>query len=289
MNIQEQYFIVDNKRVNYFEVGIKERPTIICLHGLVGSSIYSFKKLIVLLSNNFHVIAIDQPGHGRSSPFGTEDEYSFSNLAKWYEQIIPSITQKQYYILGHSWGADVALHIAKNDPGNVTGVILLDGGFTFPEFQEEATFSRMYHGWSYYMDHTTFQSWDEVLKGFEQYTKQPINNYAEEIQSILYFQEDRYELVASKFTVLSVIKAFYAEPFSATYPHINKPLLLLHATQPVNLDDARSKGIKEMKKHIKDVTITPIRDSGHMVQWDESGLVAEQICNWILIKNHGEQ
>ena len=281
MNLQEISLVIENKKVNYLETGNKEKPTIVCFHGVVGSSMYSFKKLFESLSDKFHLIAIDQPGHGKSSSFESQDDYLFSSLSKWYGRVIPYITEKEYYVLGHSWGADVALHITKYHPKNVLGVILLDGGFTFPEFQEEATFTRIYNGWSYYMDHSTFQSWDDVLKGFEQYTKQPIHNFAEEIQSILSLQREKYELIVPKSTVLSIIKAFYDEPFKATYPLIKSPLLLLHATQPVNQQSARIKGIREIQKHVRAASIVSVKDSGHMIQWDQPALVADQICNWI--------
>lgn len=98
----------------------------------VKPSAYSFSKLSQKLSNFFQLVLIDQPGHGNSTAFNREEDYLFSNLATWYEKVFESILDKPFYILGHSWRADVALHYAKHYREKIQGVILLDGAYTFP-------------------------------------------------------------------------------------------------------------------------------------------------------------
>ncbi|MCM3691391.1 alpha/beta fold hydrolase [Neobacillus niacini] len=270
----------NGEKVSYFVDGDSKNPTIICLHGLAGSANYSFSELSKKLSKHYHLILIDQPGHGKSTSFKKEGDYLFSNLATWYEKVFDSILDKPFYILGHSWGADVALHYTRHYPNKIKGVILLDGGFTFPEFQEEMTFSRAYDGWNTYIDNAKYDSWEEILDEYKTFTKR-WNAAIEKSVASIFTKNDKYELIASKFTVLPIIKAFFKEPFMTTYPYIKSPLLLIHATEPKELHEAREKGISQLKKDIKEATIIKIKDTGHMIQWDNPEEVSSEIMNWV--------
>ena len=271
---------INEVEVNYYEWGTQEKPTIVLLHGLAGSALYSFFELTQLLENDFHLLTIDQPGHGKSSPFINDEAYLFSNLAKWYDKIFSLLLDKPFFILGHSWGADVALHYAKLFPDQIKGVILLDGGFTFPEYQEEMSFSTVYNGWDEYMDNTKYDTFEEGITVFKLYTKW-WNKNKEQMLSTIFSKNEKFELITSKFTVLSIIKAFFKEPFSTTYPFIKAPLLLIHATEPKGLNPARERGISQLKKDIKDLSIVSLNETGHMVQWDKPEVVSEEIKRWV--------
>lgn len=272
---------IDGIQLNYYICGNVKGPTIICLHGLAGSATYSFAELITLLSDHFYVIAIDQPGHGKSTSFKNEEDYLFSKLAKFYERVFEKISDKPFYLLGHSWGADVALNCAKQFPSKLKGIILLDGGFTFPEFQKGMTFSIVHDAWNNYMEQTKFYQLADIFDFFKRYTKR-WNRIHEQSLSTIFMKKEKYELIASKFTVLSIIKAFFEEPFSSTYPFISSPLLLIHATEPIGLDVARARGISQLQNDIKDVTIVSLSGTGHMVQWDEPSMVSEKITSWVI-------
>jgi pimeloyl-ACP methyl ester carboxylesterase len=175
---------LDGAKLSYFAAGDYKNPTIVCLHGLAGSAYYSFAELSKKLSNHFHLILIDQPGHGKSASFKNEEDYLFSNLASWYEKVFDSILDKPFFILGHSWGADVALHYAKHYPEKINGVILLDGGFTFPEFQEDMTFSIAYDGWNTYIDNAKYSDWEEILGEYSTFTKRWDSTIEQSVTSI---------------------------------------------------------------------------------------------------------
>lgn len=271
---------LDGAKLSYFAAGDYNNPTIVCLHGLAGSAYYSFAELSKKLSNHFHLILIDQPGHGKSASFKNEEDYLFSNLASWYEKVFDSILDKPFFILGHSWGADVALHYAKHYPEKIKGVILLDGGFTFPEFQEEMTFSIAYEGWNTYIDNAKYSDWEEILGEYSTFTKR-WNSTIEQSVTSIFTKKEKYELIASKFTVLAIIKAFFEEPFTTTFPYIKSPLLLVHATEPKELQAAREKGISQLKIDIKESTIIKIKDTGHMIQWDKPDEVSSEIIKWV--------
>lgn len=281
--MEHRYLEIDGKKVSYYMEESSDKPIIVCLHGLAGSAIYSFSELSKQLGYHFQLLLIDQPGHGNSTPFTREEEYLFSSLAGWYDKVLASLLSKPFYLLGHSWGADVALHYAKYYPEKVKGIILLDGGFTFPEFQEEMTFSFALDGWDSYMDQAKYDTWEDIIREYRTFTKR-WNETIEQSVSSIFVKKERYELIASKFTVLSIIKAFFNEPFTTAYPFIKSPLLLLHATEPGELEEARSKGISQLKNDIQDASIISMNQTGHMIQWDKPDEVSNLIIKWVKSK-----
>lgn len=277
--MKTRHLFVNDCCVHAYEFGDHRHPTIVCLHGL-GNSGAVFSEVAECLAKDFHIVSFDQPGHGGTSPFVHEENYQFSNLAKWYQDVFHQVLKNPFYILGHSWGADLALHYAKNDPDTIKGVILLDGGYTFPDFQENMTFSNAYDGWNDYMDHSSvFDDWTNVIREYQQYTDR-WNEKKEQMVQTLFHKKEHYELISSKFTVVSIIKAFYKESFTTAYPYIKSPLMLIHATLPRELQNARRTGIHTLKQHIDDLTIVPMEGTGHMVHWDQPEKVASEIRDW---------
>lgn len=139
---------INESHVHYYEWGTNEKTTMVCLHGLANTGAV-FSELAEYLKDEYHLISFDSPGHGKTSSFKKETDYLFSNLADWYDNVFQQIVQEPFYILGHSWGADIALHYAKKYPEKIKGVILLDGGYTFPDFQEDMTFLKVYDAWDH--------------------------------------------------------------------------------------------------------------------------------------------
>ncbi|MEK4522651.1 alpha/beta hydrolase [Psychrobacillus sp. FSL W7-1493] len=268
--------------INYYEVGDRRNPLIVCLHGLAGNAPYTFDQLSTLLEKDFHLIMVDQPGHGLTSPLSRESDYLFSSLAQWLQKLIRQVTDKPFYILGHSWGADIALHYSKFFPESILGVILLDGGYTFPVNQPEMTFEVALSGWNTYMDQSTLVEWETVLKEYKEYTSKWDDRKEKYVRTLFYEENNLYTLIPSKFTILSIIKAFFSEPFTSAYPYIQVPLLLLHATLPRTLDKARGVGFKQLEESMSELAIIAMENAGHMIQWDQPEQTALEIKKWVM-------
>lgn len=72
---------VDGFGIFYREAGTPGSPKLLLLHGFPTSS-HMFRDLIPLLTNDFHIIAPDLPGFGRSDmPDHNEFDYTFDNVA----------------------------------------------------------------------------------------------------------------------------------------------------------------------------------------------------------------
>ncbi|KAA0546233.1 alpha/beta hydrolase [Bacillus sp. BGMRC 2118] len=285
--MRKHFLKIDEKHITYYEYGKPGNTALVLLHGLAGSAIYSYAEVAPLLAEKFHVVAIDLPGHGETSPFQEERQYLFSEIAIWLNAVLENILDEPFIMIGHSWGADVALHFTKHFPSNVKGVILLDGGFTFPAFQDDMTFEKAYSGWEEYMENSTHPTIESIKEEYKTYSTRGIEELESMVESIIIRRDEAYELIASKSTVLSIIKSFFQEPFKDTYSYIQVPLLLLHATNPRELDTARKKGIAELRDKVQDVTVMKLEDTGHMLQWDRPKTVIYEIDRWIVQKKLG--
>lgn len=189
-------------------------------------------------------------------------------------------------MLGHSWGADLALHFAKIYPNEIIGIILIDGGYVFPEHVDGMTKEKALIGWKEYIDSSIYDSWDEVVKEYQDYTtKEWDTSLGSIIISNFIKVKDNYILKADLFSILATIKAFYKEPCSTTYASIVCPVLLLHATIPTT-DSSRERGIQQIEKSIKNIKVKGIRNSKHNIHWDVPNDVANEIVLWKRDNNH---
>ncbi|WP_088006031.1 alpha/beta fold hydrolase [Indiicoccus explosivorum] len=268
----------------FYEHGHPESPALVCLHGLAGSSRYSFSSLIRQLEDDFQLFLFDSPGHGGTPPFSEPEAYRFSSLAGWYEELFARCVPGSFFLLGHSWGADVALHYASRYPDRVEGLILLDGAFTFPHNQPEMTRKTALEGWADYMDSAVYPDWDAVMADFRQYTVKWNRDREADVKSLFEETEGGLRLTVPKQAVLAIIEAFFDEPFTDAYPRLSMPVLLLHAEEPRELDAARASGITQMEAAIPDVTIQRIEGAGHLLMWDAPEETAEKISRWTKMK-----
>lgn len=111
-------------RLHYRDWGGEGTPLLL-LHGL-ASSCRIWDWTAPVLAERFRVIAADQRGHGLSDKPG---EYGFDVVAGDALQLIEMIGLERPVVVGHSWGASVALHLAVSRPAFLRGVVLVDGAF----------------------------------------------------------------------------------------------------------------------------------------------------------------
>lgn len=106
------------------------RHGLLLIHGLASSLRIWDKVAIELVKAGEYAIALDQPGHGESDKPDTgyttkqivDDDFELA------EQLEMGGDQEHPLIVGHSWGATIALAYAATYPDKVVGLVLVDGG-----------------------------------------------------------------------------------------------------------------------------------------------------------------
>ncbi|MEM8848355.1 MAG: alpha/beta hydrolase [Bacteroidota bacterium] len=118
---------VNGLDIFYREAGAKDAPTLLLLHGYPTSS-HMFRNLIKDLSSDYHLIAPDYPGFGRSSQPAMKDfEYTFDNLADIVDQLLVQLNIDSYSLYVMDYGAPVGYRIFAKHPERVEAFIVQNG------------------------------------------------------------------------------------------------------------------------------------------------------------------
>jgi pimeloyl-ACP methyl ester carboxylesterase len=105
----------------YFDAGGDGAP-LLALHGHFGRA-RTFDRLAVALSPEWRVVALDQRGHGRSSP---ADDYDRAGYVADAAHAIEALRLAPAVVLGHSLGGVNAYQLAARRPELVRAVIVED-------------------------------------------------------------------------------------------------------------------------------------------------------------------
>ena len=115
---------VNGLDIHYWRIG--HGPDVVMLHGLLGNLAVWHLKIAPMLQREFRVTTYDQRGHGFSQMPATG--YSTRDMALELEGLLEALEMERVYLVGHSYGADIALHFALLRPQRVQKLVLLDAG-----------------------------------------------------------------------------------------------------------------------------------------------------------------
>ena len=128
---KEHYLNIEDTRVRYVESGTG--PDVVLIHGNAGSvDDFDFQSL-GRLCRNYRVIAIDRPGHGKSARPNDSDA-TLQYQMRLLHETLSHLGVTRPVLVGHSWGASLALAYAVNYPKELSAIVLLapaayaDGG-----------------------------------------------------------------------------------------------------------------------------------------------------------------
>ncbi|PSU32470.1 alpha/beta fold hydrolase [Photobacterium lutimaris] len=105
---------------------LTQKPVMVMLHGWQDNAA-SFAPLFGKLSERFHIIAIDWPGHGLSTSRSADNFYHFVDYVDDLAQLVALLDQPQVTLVGHSMGALVAVCFAAAFGDKVDSLMLIEG------------------------------------------------------------------------------------------------------------------------------------------------------------------
>ena len=96
---------------------------VILLHGW-GANSYSLIPISNYLKKIYQTISLDLPGFGKSDiPLNSFNGDDYKNIVL---KFINFLNLKNYVIIGHSFGGRIAIRIARENPDELKGLILID-------------------------------------------------------------------------------------------------------------------------------------------------------------------
>jgi pimeloyl-ACP methyl ester carboxylesterase len=118
---------VDGLTVFYREAGAPDAPTLVLLHGFPSAS-HMFRELIPQLANQFHIVAPDLPGFGKSDMPARDDfTYTFEHITDVIDRLTELLGLDRFALYVFDYGAPVGFRIATRHPERITAIISQNG------------------------------------------------------------------------------------------------------------------------------------------------------------------
>ena len=131
-NASEHFIEINGVNLRYFSWGSESNPKMICLHGHTGQA-HIWDKFAQEMSENYHVLAFDQRGHGGSSY--AADGYDRDKFVNDLDAIIETLKIDRVTLVGLSMGGwHSILYTSEFHPEKVEKIVIVDIG---PESSEE--------------------------------------------------------------------------------------------------------------------------------------------------------
>ncbi|MGZ3306273.1 MAG: alpha/beta fold hydrolase [Asticcacaulis sp.] len=120
--------------MGYMELGRADAPCVVFLHGF-GADLLTWQLCLVPLASRFRVIALDLPGHGRTTPDVGEASLRF--MTNWLAEAFDVLEVREAHIVGHSMGAKIALGFTLSHPERVASLALISPAGLGGEFHHD--------------------------------------------------------------------------------------------------------------------------------------------------------
>lgn len=123
---RSQHVIARHQRFHYLEWGDPANHTVLLLHG-GNQSAHSWDLVSLHLADRFHIIALDQRGHG-DSEWARDADYSSTAMAADAAAVLDALGVGQVTIVGHSMGGMNTMRLMLDQPERADRVVLVDVG-----------------------------------------------------------------------------------------------------------------------------------------------------------------
>ena len=127
-------------RIAGLRSGESDAPKVLALHGWLDNAA-SFVPLAEHL-HGIDLVAIDQPGHGRSAHLPSGTDYSFVGAMNAVLDVADALGWERFALLGHSMGAGIASMLAAACPQRIERLVAIEALGALAETPER-TVARM--------------------------------------------------------------------------------------------------------------------------------------------------
>jgi len=252
---------------------------ILLMHGLSSTS-HIWDLVAPLLSDAAQTVALDLRGHGRSDK--PDCPYTFNEVGGDVVGVLDELHFEHPVLVGHSYGANVALWVAATHPERIGGLIMIDGGLTnMGAISWQDTLQRLTPP---KLDGVPI---DEFRERIIQNTPQGLISPAVEASILANFEIDAENRIHRRLPVeyhLRILRAMWEQRLTDLYDKVTCPTLILPTRRAG--DEAhglaeKEKGVAEAERLIEDVEVVWLEDTIHDAPVHRPHLVADEIKRFI--------
>ncbi len=128
--------------LNYLEMGPSDGDVVVLIHGF-GADLLTWQYCLIPLAARYRVIAIDLPGHGKTT--ADVGPASLDFMTGWLDETLDILAVRHGHLVGHSMGAKIALAYALVQPQRVTSLALISPAGLGAVFHHQALDAFLVH------------------------------------------------------------------------------------------------------------------------------------------------
>jgi pimeloyl-ACP methyl ester carboxylesterase len=121
-------------RVHYRDVGPRDAPAIVLVHGF-SSSLHTWEPWVANLKRDYRVISLDLPGHGLTNCLEGE-RIGTGQFVETVDAVTKALGIEKFTLAGNSMGGGVAWAYALAHPSRLDALVLVDAS-GWPESSQE--------------------------------------------------------------------------------------------------------------------------------------------------------
>ena len=282
----DEYTRYGGLRMHVRNWGGEGRPVVL-LHGLASTCrIWDF--VAPILAQDFAVISVDQRGHGDSGK--PEQGYDFGSVSGDVAALLEGRGIERPVLVGHSWGADVALELAVARPDVLQGIVFVDGGTIDASARYDTLEDALVQMAPPDFRGTTRAQFLERVRSGGQWATL-IDQHGAPAEEIILgnfetLDDGTIRAKLSRDNHLRIIEALWDHHPRELYSNVNCPVLMMPARQRENPDAyertlARSESIAAAERLLPSSKTIWLEDSIHDVPVQRPELVASTIRDHI--------
>ncbi len=127
---QDKFLAINGLQFHYIEWGSLGNPALVLLHGF-QSNAHTWDTFSQAMADTYHVLALDQRGHGDTS-WAPDGDYAPTSSVSDIASFITALHLAPAVVIGHSMGGRNAAMVAAEHPDKVSKVVIVDTAAEFP-------------------------------------------------------------------------------------------------------------------------------------------------------------
>ncbi|BCB03718.1 lipase [Bacillus sp. KH172YL63] len=227
------------------------------------------------MRDEFRIISVDAPGHGKTAAFASGEQYEMNGMADWLNGVVEELGTSRFFFLSHSWGSFVALFFTARFPHHVLDNIMIDGGYQGKRHSDLTMEEEVAY---YEADfEQEWKSWDDFLALVKSETLSWSDLKLEAAKDLYLEKRGHYYWHARGETASHIVRAMYKDEAEDIYHKLDSSILLLRATLPQTLEKKRHRSAAILQE--KTGAGVKLIEGTHLLHWDYPEQVVEEIRN----------
>ena len=270
---QKHTVTIQQSPVSYWTYGDASKPTVLLIHGFRGNH-FGFTSIAEHLDSH-NVIIPDLPGYGESQSWQTAP-HTIEAYADWLHEFCITINIEQPIVVGHSFGATIALVFAHTYGKEISQLILMSP--VVSESSIRAAIGSIYYSSAKYVPSLFRRTYlinpiSDVCANLMLFKTGSMRNRLRILSEGLHNTKKFHEnVIFENFASLQRI-----DPFSYA-PSLTMPVCIIAGTDDVF---CKPSDIQRLCSNITNITCTYLDDEGHLLPLEQPKRAASALYAFI--------